>query len=779
MNDLLAPLPIDDSLPDIVETLRSRQTLVLVAPPGAGKTTRVPPALAAHGSVFLLQPRRVAARSIARRIAAEQGWTLGEEVGWHVRFDYRAGPQTRLLVATEGMLTARLVDDPLLSGFTTIVLDEFHERTQHADLALALGREALRARSDLRLVVMSATLDPAPLVAYLGGAPVIEIPGRVHPVEVSYAPGLGAAAASRAALDRAGGHVLCFLPGMADIRRVESEVARLGLPPRSRVVTLHGSMDADQQDAALAPCADRKVILSTNVAETSLTIDGVTEVVDSGFHKVLRFDAARGLDRLETERISLDSAVQRAGRAGRTAPGWCVRLWDRRDILAEHREPELARIDLARPLLDVLAAGEDPSRFEWLDPPSPDRVELAFDLLRRLGFVEGRRLARAGIEARRLPLHPRLAAVVFAAGGGRRAVRACALLAEGLRVTEASPACSCDLFPLVDRFAEAPRGVREAARQIEALLGSRGAPSPDPSQDDGVLLRALLAGYPDRVAQRREPGSRRLLLASGSGARLDERSGVHDGAFLLALDVAAAGERGGEGALVRQASLVESSWLQASDLERVHFFDEATGLVRAEEQERYGALTLRRRATAPDLDVAQELLARAVEARGLGESVERWLRRATCAGVTLDRGALVQDACRGRTSLADVDVAAAIPAAARRRIDQACPETLAVPSGRRLKLEYRADGRVHLAAKLQELFGWAETPRVGAPPRPVVIELLAPNGRPVQTTTDLRSFWTRTYPEVRKELRGRYPKHPWPEDPWSAKPTVRVQRRRG
>ncbi|HEY5907304.1 MAG TPA: helicase-related protein, partial [Vicinamibacteria bacterium] len=397
--------------------------MVVVAPPGSGKTTRVPPALLARGPLLLLQPRRVAARAIARRIAEEQGLALGEEIGWHVRAERNFTARTRLIVATEGILTARLVADPLLGGFATVVLDEFHERSVHADLGLALARQAARARGDLALVVMSATLDPGPVAEFLGGAEVVNVEARAHPVELHYAPGLAPVEAVRDAARRTGGHVLCFLPGTPEIERLRQE---LGPLPDARVLPLHGSLPADEQEEALRPSSLRKVILATNVAETSVTVEGVTEVVDSGYHKVLRYDAERGFDRLERERIPQDSADQRAGRAGRTQPGRSVRLWDARDTLRPTREPEIERIDLSGPVLDVLGWGGDPRTFEWFEAPEPERLAAALALLERLGAVQAHRLTAVGDAIRQLPLPPRLARVLVAAGGSPRAALCCA-----------------------------------------------------------------------------------------------------------------------------------------------------------------------------------------------------------------------------------------------------------------------------------------------------------------------------------------------------------------
>jgi ATP-dependent helicase HrpB len=768
-------LPIDSHVGRVREALAASRAAVLVAPPGSGKTTRVPPALTADGPVFLLQPRRVAARSIARRIAEEQGLRLGGEVGWQVRFERRFGRDTRLLVATEGVLTRRLQSDPLLAGFRTIVLDEFHERSLHADLALAFARQAWRARADLRLLVMSATLEAGPVARFLDDCPVIDLPGRPHPVEVRYEPARPLAQAVRSVLAEPRGHVLCFLPGAPEIRRAQAE---LGGMAGARVLPLHGTLSAEEQDLALAPCADRKVILATNVAETSLTVEGVTDVIDSGQHKVLRYDPARALDRLDLERIPADSAAQRAGRAGRTGPGRVLRLWDERDRLRPRREPEIERVDLAGPLLAVLAWGGDPAGFEWFEAPPPEGLAAAMALLERLGAASSGRLTPEGEAMYRLPVHPRLARVLLAAGGGVRAAGACAVLGEGWRPVVAGdpPTTESDVLSAADRLAEAPAGVTTAARELAALVPGRGAAHV--AENDDRLLRALLRGFPDRVARRREAGSPRLVLSSGVGALLGRESGVREAELLLALDVAGGVAGPASEAVVRVASRVERAWLQPVRMEVVHRFDDASGAVRAFARDFYDRLLLAERPVPPDPEAAATLLAQAVERRGVGEPGERLRRRLRVAGLEADLREAVLSACRGRTRLPELDRPERwLDPGTRSRLEKLAPDRLSLPSGRSAALDYREDGSVVAAAKLQELFGLGETPRIGPARVPVVFELLAPNGRPVQRTGDLRSFWERTYPEVRRELRGRYPRHPWPEDPWTAEPTHRTGRR--
>jgi ATP-dependent helicase HrpB len=680
------PLPVDAHVDAIVSLVRSEKRAVIVAPPGAGKTTRIPPALTTLGRTILLQPRRVATRALARRIAQERGWTIGEEIGWQIRFERRFSARTQLLVATEGILTARLQSDPLLSDFRVVILDEFHERSIHADLALALVKQAAATRDDLAVIVMSATMDAAPVAYFLGGARVIEIDTRRYPIDVRYAPNVTMTDAIRNVSRDAKGHVLCFLPGAREIEDV-----RRAIP---HALPLHGSLDIDAQERALAPSNERKIILATNVAETSLTVEGVTDVIDAGLQKVLRFDPETAVDHLVLEQISLDSADQRAGRAGRTGPGRATRLWDERMILRPHREPEVRRVDLASPVLDIIAWGGDPRTFEWFERPPEQRIDAAIELLRRLGALDTRSAERL----RSIPLHPRLARVLLDAG--TNAVRVCALLSEDVRNIGSGDALA---------LADSPR-LDFAARELTRYAKGK-----------GDVRRALLAGYPDRVAMRREPGSLRLLLSSGTGAVLAKESGMHGGEFLVALDVS-----GGSEALVRIASVVEREWLTPTHEDVVHTVRD--GKVRATKRVWYDAFLLKEINVEPDPIEVQRLTPK----KELDPELQRRL------------------AMRG-------------------------PERLELPSGRSVRLEYREDGSVFAAVKLQELFGLGETPRIGS--TPVTFELLSPAGRPVQVTRDLRSFWNGAYQEVRKELRARYPRHPWPEDPWTAQATHRTKKR--
>ena len=768
---MAAPLPIDPFIPAITARVRESRAAVITAAPGAGKTTRVPPALAEDGPVIVLQPRRVAARSIARRIAEEQGWTLGQEVGWHVRFEQRFRGDTRVLLATEGILTARLQRDPLLSGFRTIVLDEFHERSIHADVGIALARQAWLARDDLRLVVMSATIDAAPVALFLNGCPVVDVPGQLHPLQVEYVPNGSMAEGVAAAANRSAGQILCFLPGAFEIQRAATDIRGVASSIDAEVVLLHGGLDPSDQDAAIAPVGRKRIILATNIAETSLTVPGVTAVVDSGLHKVARYDTNLAIDRLDLERIPQDSADQRAGRAARLGPGYACRLWSEADRLRTRREPEIHRVDLCGPILDIVAWGGDPRTIEWFEAPSIERIEAAFALLSTLGAFGHGRITPLGRRMQELPLHPRLARILLSAGGSRRAALACALLSERSYRKTAAATTSSDLLSWTEDSSIPPQ-VRRIAKELERLV---------PQQESAIegetrFRRAIFDGYSDRVARRRESGSQRLLLASGHGAVLGPESGVRSAEYLVAVDVGAGPRGEGTEARVRAASAVDREWLTPTMTRVEHEIDDK-GVVRAVARVYYFAIVLSERVVAVDPAEAAALLACEYLARGLSDVDVQLLRRLQFAELHVDPQDLVGRAAQGCRKLDDIDLQAQLSWDVRRRLDRLAPDRMTVPSGRSHGLDYKEDGSVVASVKLQELFGLAETPRIGPRSEPVLLALLAPNGRPVQMTRDLRSFWEKTYPEVRKELRGRYPKHPWPEDPWSAPPTARAKPR--
>ena len=747
----LQPLPVDDYLDTIKRHLDTHRAVVVAAAPGAGKTTRIPPTLVDSGPVILLQPRRVAARAVSRRIAEEQRWIVGREVGWQIRFERRSSTETKLLVVTEGILTARLQHDPLLSDFTTIVFDEFHERSIHSDLGLALARQAWLARSELRLVVMSATMDVERVSRFLGGCPIVDVPGTPHPLAVDYAPDESISKAVQHALAQTAGQVLCFLPGAPEIERARRDLELDGLSSHLEVLALHGSIDGETQDRALRPATGRRVTLATNIAETSLTVPGVSAVVDTGLHKVARYDAARAIDSLSLERVSQDSADQRAGRAARLGPGLVRRLWDPRQRLPQHREPDIARLDLASPLLYLLAWGEHPERFEWFEAPPPEQLTEGLRLLMRLGAIDAaHHLTPLGRKMLQLPTHPRIARILIDGRGAPEVIAACAEISGD-------------------------QAFREQLRRVVSQVVDH----PATHADDTALRHALFAGYADRLARRRRDDPQRVVLASGHGAVLGRECDEHTGEFLVALDVIASGRAGTSEARIRAASTVDVEWIAPTSSTIEHRYDASSGRVRAFKVRRFDALTLGEHPVTVDPLQGAELLAEAWLRRGPDANTTQLLRRAQFAREPLDLARLVQDAAYGATAIDEIDVASRVPHDALRRIDAAAPPQLSLPSGRSTTLEYMDDGTVAASVKLQELFGLAESPRLGAEKVPVTFYLLAPNGRPVQTTSDLRSFWERTYPDVRKELRGRYPRHPWPEDPWTATPTHRTKSRAG
>jgi ATP-dependent helicase HrpB len=745
-------LPVDGYLDEVRACLARDRAVVVCAAPGAGKTTRIPPALVERGPVILLQPRRVAARAVTRRIADEQGWVVGQEVGWQIRFERRSSEDTKLLVVTEGILTARLQNDPLLSDFSTIVFDEFHERSIHSDLGLALARQAWLARDELNIVVMSATLDGERVAAFLGDCPVLSIPGLLHPNTIEYAADQGMAAAIADVLPRSQGQILCFLPGAPEIQRAESDLRSAGVTAGLDIVRLHGSIDNAAQDRALLPVTGRRVILATNIAETSLTVPGVSTVVDTGLHKVARYDSARGIDSLSLERVSKDSADQRAGRAARLGPGLVRRLWDARQRLKPHREPDIARLDLAGPVLYLLAWGAHPARFEWFDPPPDAGITAALRLLERLGAVDGdHRITTLGRSMLRLPLHPRLARILIDGGGAPDVVAFCARLSGDVTIT----------------------------RNLQRVVSYVMEHSTPPHISDAELRHAIFMGYADRLARRRTDQHDRVTLASGHGAVIGRECEPFDAEYLVALDVVAGDRAGVAEARIRSASPVDAEWVVPTAISVEHTFNAESGRVRAAKVHRFDALTLNATPVAVDPSIAAELLADAWLARGPDEAATRLIQRLQFLGREIALPPLVREAAFGVASLAEIDIGGHLPYDLTRQLEGEAPESLLLPSGRRARLEYASDGTVSAAVKLQELFGLADSPRLGPHRVPVIFHLLAPNGRPVQTTRDLRSFWTNTYADVRKELRGRYPKHPWPEDPWTATPTHRTSRPRG
>jgi len=862
-------LPIDASLGEIVSTILGRGALVLRAEPGAGKTTRVPPALLdalgpGGGEVVVLEPRRLATRLAAKRVAEERGEPVGETVGYQVRFEDVTSSRTRLRFVTEGLLARRLASDHALEGVRAVILDEFHERSIHADTALALlERMRCGPRKDLLLVVMSATLEAGPIAAHLG-APVIDVAGRVFPVEVEHATveskdyldvrvrdavlALCAEGSSVAgARGGAGGDILVFLPGAAEIARSRDALAPYASEKGLLLLPLHGSLSPEEQDRALrpAPRGMRKVILSTNVAETSVTIDGVTAVIDSGQARIAGHSPWSGLPTLRLEPIARASAAQRAGRAGRTAPGRCVRLYTRRDhdMRPAMTPPEITRLDLAETRLALAAAGvQDPAGLPWLEKPPAAALEAAEALLGRLGALDRNRAATAlGMRLARLPLPPRLARVVTAgvdAGIAEDACAAAALLSDpstsrgpgprlgpggrqgggrgGHRRDDAS-----DVLALLDDR-DAMRAAEPTRRQLLRIVNARSAPRvsahPERSEAAGLaeskgarsvdpetaLLKAILAGHPDRVARRRAPGAPDLLLAEGRSATLAPESAVRDATWLVALD---AEERPRGGALIRMASAIEPDWLIDLFPDEIREENEAVWVAQEERVDlfarmRFGTLVLdeTRLDASKDEEAVRACLARqALQAGPEAFTADRDALLAFQARLAFARTlaptlpAVDDDAarealaelCRGRRSFAELRQAgllsalkARLGAEGRGQLERLAPESAPLPSGRSAKIAYHMGRPPILATRMQDVFGAADGPRVGGGKVPVVLELLGPNGRPVQVTSDLAGFWVRTYPAVRRELCRKYPRHSWPEDPTTAAPEARPKRRR-
>ena len=800
----LSGLPIDDVLDDIVGALKSSPNLVIRAPPGAGKTTQVPGAILDAGIVakgqriVMLEPRRVAARAAARTIAKMRKTRLGGEVGYRVRFEDRTSDETRIVIVTEGLLVRWLQDDPSLDGIGAVILDEFHERSIHADLALAFCREIQRAlRPELRIVVMSATLDVAPVAAYLGDCPVVTSEGRQYPVEKIFTDRLDdrrveeqVAAAVKKALREDEGDVLAFLPGAAEIRRTCERLGGLG---DVDVRPLYGALEAKAQDAAIEPGPRRKVVVATNIAESSLTIEGVRVVVDSGLEKIVRHDPSRGIDRLDTVRISRASAEQRAGRAGRLAPGRAYRLWtdseDRR--LAAAATPEIARVDLTGTVLEVMAwSGADPRELAWFESPPEPMVLRAMVLLESLGAVPpgGFALTDRGKKLRAFPLHPRIAAVMLAAherGVVPQAALLAALASEPTRRSDRDRVGSSDLLAMSERPSHVVMRARDQIeRTAQRVLRSWAKPGRREEDIETSLLRVVLAGFADRVAKRREPGSDRVVMVGGRGAKLAPECVVKEAELMVVVDVDDTGGRADS--LVRSASAIEEGWLEGVHEVRAVRFNPERRAAEGVRRRQYRDLVLEE---VRDHDADPNALSAVLVEAAIADLERAWSPSPAAAQLVLrieflrrampdlelpemDRAALIEQLCIGRRSFADLakaDTAEAIRGlvgyTAMQQVNQHAPKALELGGKHPFKLRYETDGPPVLSARIQHLFGVRTTPRVAGGRVPVKVELLAPNMRPAQVTQDLENFWQNTYLDVRKQLRARYPKHAWPEKP--------------
>jgi ATP-dependent helicase HrpB len=820
---LTSPLPIDAVIPGLTAALTRATTAVVVAPPGAGKTTRLPLVLAqepwaARKRILVLEPRRLAARAAAARMAQTLGEKVGDTVGYRVRFGTQISKRTRIEVITEGIFTSLMQDDPSLDGVAAVLFDEFHERSLDADLGLALARDAQQGlRDDLRLVVMSATIDGARIAAALDGAPVITSEGRAFTVETRY---LGrdaskpidtqAADAVVRALRAETGSILVFLPGVAEIRRTETLLRERLAGPAVDVFPLHGALDFAAQDRAIAPSAAgrRKVVLATSIAETSLTIEGVRVVVDCGLARVPRYEPDAGLTRLETVRVSRAAADQRRGRAGRTEPGVCYRLWDEPQTasLEPYAQPEILAADLSALLLDLAEWGvTDPAKLTFLDQPPAASLNEARTLLSALGAIDAAgRITAEGKLLNRLPLPPRLARMVVDAGRdgqGLVAAQIAAVLTErGLGGSDADLRHRIDGLRH-DRSARATQARRMASRWAEmAAPLAGGADTPPPS------LGALLAlAYPERIAKNRGASTGAFLLANGRGASIDPASPLAREPFLAVAELIG----GAAQSRITLATAIDLPGIESGFSDRIEAGEEITCdpktlALRARRWRRLGAIALSEQPlpVTPGEATAKTLAAATVQA-GLDrlpwtKALRQWrdriqfLRRTeggewpdlSDAGLAATAGTWLVPLLMDKTGIAglaasefDAALQGLIPYNLRRRLETEAPTHFEAPSGSRIAIDYEAEEGPKLAVRVQELFGLSRHPTIAGGRVPLVIELLSPAHRPVQVTRDLPQFWRGSYAAVRSEMRGRYPRHPWPEDPATAEATRRAKPR--
>jgi ATP-dependent helicase HrpB len=828
--------PITPLLPQIRASLEAQARLVLEAPPGAGKTTQVPLALLGAGwlgdkKILMLEPRRIAARAAAQFMARQCGEEVGQTIGYRIRFESKVGAATRIEVVTEGILTRLIQDDPELSGIGAILFDEFHERHLAGDLGAALALDVQATlRPDLRLLVMSATLDGARIAQWLD-APRISSPGRSFPVRIEHPPARAQetiehqlARVAKQALAENDGDVLAFLPGRREIARAQSVLQQMLDRSDIELVPLHGELSLAEQQAALAPAepGTRRIVLATNVAESSITLPGIRAVIDAGLAREPRFDPSSGFTRLETVAISQASADQRAGRAGRVAAGTAYRLWPQSRRLDPSRTAEIAQAELSGLALELAAWGitaDSHAALPWLDPPPSGALAQARALLVSLTALDaGGRITMLGRRMLELGAAPRLAAAALRAPAERRALMADLLaLMDARSPLRGEQARSDDFRARVGalhawRDRRGARGGADAAalaaiepaakgwrRRLDVRTAASGVP------DSHAVGDLLLHAFPDRIARRDDAQPLRYTLANGRGARLHEQTALLGEPWLVALDLRFETR---DSLILAAAPLdirvLERDYAALFLRERVVRWNDERAAVEAFEEQRFGAIVLQRHSVpVMPADAVPALLA-AVRGRGLDAlpwsahsrglrlriqalrgwmpelglpdmsdaallaSLEQWLAPVLHGKRRLD--------ALGADELAQ-SLAGQLDYEQRRQLDAQAPESLRVPSGQSRRLDYQPDAPPVLAVKLQELFGLTDTPRVGAGRMPVTLHLLSPAGRPIQVTQDLKGFWERTYPEVRKELKGRYPRHPWPDDPWTAVPTHRAKPR--
>jgi ATP-dependent helicase HrpB len=820
------PLPIDAVLDELSRTLAANNAAVLVAPPGAGKTTRVPLALLdapwiGNRKIIVLEPRRIAARASAERMAQTLGERVGETVGYRVRFGSKVSRATRIEVVTEGIFSRQILDDPELTGVAAVLFDEFHERSLDADLGLALARDAQTGlREDLRILVMSATLDGARVARLLGDAPVIASEGRAFPVETRYLGRKADAPLERqmadaiaSALRADPGSVLAFLPGAAEIRRTQNFLGERVHDASIEIVPLFGALDAGVQDRAIAPApkGHRKVVLATSIAETSLTIEGVRIVVDSGVARVPRYEPDIGLTRLETVRASRAAVDQRRGRAGRTEPGVCYRLWDEPQTasLAAYTQPEILSADLSSLVLDLAQWGvSDPATLAFLDSPPAPALKEARSLLRELGALDGDgRITAEGKSLRALALPPRLARMIVDShrlGAGEEAADIAAILTErGLGGDSVDLDARLDQFRR-DRSQRAGSARSLAQRWASQVATTAGKASEDMSPSTGVMLALA---FPDRVARNRGNGS--FVLANGRGAAVDQASALARAPYIAVAELTGTAANGRIllAAPITQADIEARFADQIESIDEISF-DRSAMALRARRKRTLHAITLSEApmTLAPSAETAR-VLADGLVGAGLeqlpwSKPLKQWRdrvmflraaeadpsqsawpdlsddalaarREAWLAPVLYDKSSL-KEFSSGDLSDALMTL---LPWELRARLEREAPTHFQAPTGTMLAIDYEAEQGPTIAVRLQELFGLNTHPSIAKGAIPLVLELLSPAHRPVQVTRDLPGFWRGSYAAVRSDLRGRYPRHPWPEDPASAPPTRRVKPR--
>ena len=821
------PLPIDAALPDLTAALRRQNAAVLVAPPGAGKTTRVPLVLAGEEwaqskrRILVLEPRRLAARAAAERMAKTVGERVGETVGLRVRFGSKLSQKTRIEILTEGVFTRLILDDPMLGGVAAILFDEFHERSLDADLGLALARDVQQGlREDLRLLVMSATIDGARVASLLGDAPVIAAEGRAFPVETRYLgrdarpiePQIADAIVRAMRADT--GSLLAFLPGAGEIRRTQALLDGR-FDPSVDVVALYGALAADEQDRAIAPSPPgrRKVVLATSIAETSITIEGVRIVIDSGLARVPRYEPDVGVTRLETVRVSRAAADQRRGRAGRTEPGICYRLWDEPQTAAlePFSRPGILSADLSSLALDLAAWGSGSENLAFLDPPPRPALAEAKALLAELGAIDGDgRITEEGKKLRRLPLPPRLARMVVDA-----AAEGAALPAAEIALVIGERGLAGDDVDLTHRFAAFHRDRSSRAREARALARrwaeiAESSASPlaqsAPLNGEASIGAWLALAYPERVAKNRGGAAGAFVLANGRGAQIDPASPLAREPYLAVAELAGSAAAG----RILLAAPIGLAEIEARFADRIVTrediaFDPASASLRLRRLRRFGAITLSEQPmSAAASEAAARILAEGIARLGIDrlpwtKALRQWRDRVmflrasegdewpdlSDAALAATVNAWLGPSLAAKTALRDITademetaLNALLPWPRQRRLGAEAPAHFEAPTGSRVPIDYQADGGPKIAIRVQELFGLDRHPAIAGGRIPLLIELLSPAHRPVQTTRDLPGFWRGSYAAVRAEMRGRYPKHPWPDDPLAAPATRRAKPRK-